>query len=189
MHLRTAARAERRGLGSVRPGDRHGRRPLVLKLAAPGQAGPDLRRRRRLVFMSSVPAERVDRVPEDYRGRYGGVRSSAEPRTGSGHARRECIARLDRIPCDRITARRRPTMLCGHGCRGVLGVLLPGPGGSVRAQGAHCGGEQPGFGRDVPRYPRVCSQRSSVVGAVGGHARDGRQDGPHMGGDVQFLDG
>jgi len=72
-----------------------------------------------------------------------------------------------------------------HGCRGLLSVVLTGPGGSVRPQRAHGGGKQPGFGRDVPPIPQgVQPAIHPIVGAVGGHAGDGRQDGPHMGGDV-----
>ena len=79
-------------------------------------------------------------------------------------------ARPDSIEfsCDRVNGCRRPTMLCVHGCRGVLGVLLAGPGGAVRAQGAHGGGEQPGFGRDVPPIPQgVQPAIHPIVGAVG----------------------
>ena len=94
------------------------------------------------------------------------------------------------FPFDRITSGCRPTTFRVLGCRGLVGLLLAGPSGSVRPQGAHGGGKQPGFGGDVPPIPQgVEPAVHALVGAVGGHVGDGRQDGPYMGGDVQFRDG
>jgi len=89
------------------------------------------------------------------------------------------------LPLDRINGRCRPMMFRVHGSRGLPTVALASPGGAVRAQRAHGGGEQPGFGRDVPPIPqRVQPAVHAVVGVAGGHVGDGVQDGPHMAGDV-----
>ena len=53
------------------------------------------------------------------------------------------------FPFDRINRWCRPTTFHIPGCRGLVGVLLAGPGGAAGAQGAHGDGELPGFGRDV----------------------------------------
>ena len=88
------------------------------------------------------------------------------------------------FPFDRIASGCHPTKVHVGGCRGGLCVLSAGPGGTVRAQRAHGGGKQPGFGGDMPAIPQgVQPAVHPVVGAVAGHVGDGGQDGPHVGGD------
>src|SRR6185436_2153086 len=123
----------------------------VLALAALGQAGPDLPTTPaagcscRLVPVSGwiVCAQVIARCATVF----------DHPlcrRQDQGTLAETTKSDLIEFPFDRITSWCRPTTFRVLGCRGLVGVLLAGPGGSVRPQGAHRGGEQAGFGGHMP---------------------------------------